>query len=417
MPNPQTKWTLLVYLAGDNNLDGAGVSDLNEMKQVGSNSNLNILAQFDRAGASYATTRYRLRHGTSMASDAVMSLGETNMGDPAVLYSFLKWGITNYPAEHYLMVLWNHGNGWDDTNIYRAARAIGLNVTRRDAVLQKAKGKARGQVPSNQMRAVSDRFGRSLFAPTVHAAMKARGIAYDDQAKDFLDNIEVKAVFKAIKTMLGRKVDVLGMDACLMNMVEVAYQVRDSVAFVAGSEETEPGAGWPYNTILATLSANPAMSPAQVSAMIVTKYLASYGASSGVTQSALNQARVVALRQTVETLAALLRPGLNVPATRLAILNARHRVQHYYKAEYVDLVDLCKQLKAGTVPAAMRTACDAVIAAALAFVVRSGYKGSGVARSKGVSIYFPTNGVSQLYATLDFARQSKWAQFITAFQS
>ena len=39
---PMTKkpWTVLVYLAGDNNLDAAGVVDVNEMKRAGSGPGL-----------------------------------------------------------------------------------------------------------------------------------------------------------------------------------------------------------------------------------------------------------------------------------------------------------------------------------------------------------------------------------------
>jgi hypothetical protein len=44
-------WTVMVYLAGDNNLDGAGVADLREMKKVGSSASVNVIAQFDRAGS------------------------------------------------------------------------------------------------------------------------------------------------------------------------------------------------------------------------------------------------------------------------------------------------------------------------------------------------------------------------------
>src|SRR4051812_46458137 len=120
----QKSWTVLVYLAGDNNLDDAGVADLKEMKKVGSTDKVNILAQFDRAAAGVNTCRFYLRRGTAVESDSVANLGETNMGDPAVLKSFLTWGIKNYPAERYLFVLWNHGNGWDDTDVYRVARNV-----------------------------------------------------------------------------------------------------------------------------------------------------------------------------------------------------------------------------------------------------------------------------------------------------
>ena len=43
------KWTFMVYMAGDNNLDPNGVKDLQEMKKVGSTDQLNLIAQFDRA--------------------------------------------------------------------------------------------------------------------------------------------------------------------------------------------------------------------------------------------------------------------------------------------------------------------------------------------------------------------------------
>ena len=50
--------------------------------------------------------------------------------------------------------------------------------------------------------------------------------------------------------ILGKKIDVLCFDACLMQMVEVAYAAKDHVNYMVGSEETEPGKGAPYNDIL-----------------------------------------------------------------------------------------------------------------------------------------------------------------------
>ena len=111
-------WTIMVYLAGDNNLDGAGATDLMEMKKVGSSAAINVVAQFDRSGNKGTTKRYMLRKSTTLQADVVGDLGETNTGDPAVLKDFLTWGIKTYPAQHYLAVLWNHGAGWDDSNLY-----------------------------------------------------------------------------------------------------------------------------------------------------------------------------------------------------------------------------------------------------------------------------------------------------------
>src|SRR5262245_61774804 len=135
-------WTVMVYLAGDNNLDGAGVVDLKEMKKVGSNDQLNILAQFDRAGTKAQTMRYCLRKKTPLAKDAVKRLGETNMGDPKVLQDFVSWSAKNYPAEHYMLVLWNHGAGWDDANLYEGDVFSGATppVTRKKQPLGSKRG-------------------------------------------------------------------------------------------------------------------------------------------------------------------------------------------------------------------------------------------------------------------------------------
>ena len=41
------------------------------------------------------------------------------------------------------------------------------------------------------------------------------------------DNQELKRVLPKAHRLLGRKVDVVGMDACLMTMLEAAYQLKD----------------------------------------------------------------------------------------------------------------------------------------------------------------------------------------------
>ena len=85
-----------------------------------------------------------------------------------------------------------------------------------------------------RVRTVADKpLRRALFKTTIATAIRAgsqqRAIAFDDTSKDFLDNIETKKVLAAVTKDLGRPIDILGMDACLMSMAEVAYQIRDSV--------------------------------------------------------------------------------------------------------------------------------------------------------------------------------------------
>ncbi len=397
------KWTIMTYMAGDNNLDQNGAEDIEEMKQIGSTAEIQVIVQFDRAGAGQQTKRYYLKKGTSLDDDAVQSVGETNTGSPDALIDFIRWGVTNYPAEHYLLVLWNHGQGWNDTDIYAGERGAGARLMRSGRVRNAF---FKTSVEQTAQLSASD-------------AAQARAILLDDDAKDFLDNLEMKRVLQETQKMIGRKLDILGMDACLMNMAEVGYQVKNSVLYTVGSEETEPVDGWPYDTILAALSKQPDMSPIEFSKLIVKYYINSYkGSGEAVTQSACDLSASLTVASAVKKLASALKTGLKNGTTRTMISDARNRVQEYDVPDNIDLVDLCKLLKASTVPATIKNACDQVMGAIQGnsgLVISSGYCDKSMKRSNGVAIYFPTRTVSPLYSRLDFPKKTGWGAFLKAY--
>lgn len=422
----RANWTVLVYLAGDNNLDAAGVVDLREMKSVGSSEAVNVVVQFDRAGHEGTTKRYRLRKGTQLAADVVQDLGETNSGDPAVLYDFLAWGIKTYPAQHYLVVLWNHGAGWDDSNLYGGdyfggqAPPIshkGVVVKRSGSVGRAHGASASRRIPLTQARSALQRARRSLFTSTLEKMVHTRAIAFDDQAKDFIDNLELKRVMLQFKRLLKRKIDILGFDACLMSMVEIGFEIRDAASYTVGSQEEEPNNGWPYDRILATIAKKPDTAPADLARAMVGSCLASYGADAGVTFSASDLSKVEDATSAVSALGAALSNALSDSGAAGALANVRARVQEYTAPydEYVDLVDLCDGLDTLVQRPDVAAATKAVRTAIAGFILDSGFKGSNVARSHGTSIYFPKRKVCTLYATLDFAKKGKWATFIDAY--
>ena len=414
------QWTVMVYLAGDNNLDSAGAVDLKEMKKVGSTDQINVIAQFDREGENMATNRYYIQKGGTLAKDKVGSLGETNTGDPGVLGDFIKWGIAHYPARHYLLVVWNHGNGWNDENVYRVARnTLKLNIRRRGDVVLPTRG-AKDSVSIRRIRAIGGRkFRRALFSTSITKAVTTRGIAYDDNAQDFLDNMEMKRVLSSMKKLLKGKVDILGMDACLMNMAEVGYQLCDSVSLMVGSEEVEPGDGWPYDRILAKLVKKPTMTPNELAVTIVNEYIASYPANAGVTQSACDLAKSEMLAGAVDQLAKALNSYLSDAAIRGTIVECRLQTQAYDTPDYVDLYDFCDLLDSKSGLAIIKAACNAVKKAIQAngFVIKSGYKGKKVEHSKGLSIYFPQGKISTLYGNLDFTKKIAWKTFLQGYIS
>src|SRR5215472_2006061 len=108
-------WTMMVYLAADNNLFTFGVDSLRQMK-VAANESVNILAEFD-TGPTRPAKRYFFDGKEPIGPiehDLKQTFGPTDAADPDNLASFIEWGARNYPADHYFVVIWGHGGGVDD---------------------------------------------------------------------------------------------------------------------------------------------------------------------------------------------------------------------------------------------------------------------------------------------------------------
>jgi hypothetical protein len=188
--SPKKKWTVLYYAAGDNDLKKNLFTDLNEIESVGSDENTNIVAQADLGMMD--CKRYCLEKDPDLSvinSAVLKDLGKTNMADPETLADFIEWGVKNYPAEHYFVIISDHGQAW-------------------------------------------------------------RGAVQDDSHLAWMTLPDIQAGFSAAQDRTGVKVDVIGFDACLMANTEVAYQLKDSAQFLVGSEMLESSEGWPFVKIL-----------------------------------------------------------------------------------------------------------------------------------------------------------------------
>jgi hypothetical protein len=180
------------------------------MERVGSRPGVvEVLAQVDRSpgqntskGNWHGTRRYYVTRGADprkINSRLLADLGPTNTGDPGVLESFIRFGALRYPACATALVLLNHGSGF-----YVPPE------------MQSREGQT---VPHGSASPAGSRRRRPIFHTTRErlreAAAGSRGIAYDDSAADCLDNQELKRVLATAHRALGRKVDLIGMDACL----------------------------------------------------------------------------------------------------------------------------------------------------------------------------------------------------------
>jgi hypothetical protein len=411
------KWLVLAYMAGDNDLEGPAIDDINEMEVVGSRpGEVEVVVQVDRAAGYNAsngdwqgTRRYYITRGADrrrIRSRLLADLGETNTGDPEVLEEFLDFGISSYPAQACALVLWNHGSGF-----YVPPE-----------MLAKPGAPSRRELASR----ATPRLHRTLFHTTRERLLQLdpqrRGIAYDDRSGDCLDNRELKRVLGAAHQLLGRKVDLVGMDACLMTMIEVAYQIRDHAQILVGSEELEPGDGWPYDTVLRDLVDRPAMTGRDLATTIVRRYGESYRRSGmEVTQSAIDLSKLDPLVDAVDRLAGALLGRLWNPGVEAAVYSAWRRTLRFFDNFYVDLYHFASNLAAATDTGEIKAACAGVQRViegkgAESPIIGASHGGARMAPAKGLSIYFPPfRDPSAFYRELDFARRTRWAELLEAY--
>jgi hypothetical protein len=208
------------------------------------------------------------------------------------------------------------------------------------------------------------------------------------------------------------QLDLLGFDACLMSMVEVFYQVKGQAHFAVGSQETEPGEGWPYGEILSGLVAKPTMAGDELAATIVDAYVDAFAEAEAVTLSALDLSQLTTLTAALDGLCSFVMEHLE--ACEYIIGRAARRAQKYSDADYKDLHDFCGQIIERSVDLpeladrarAVMELIDPTGPGRLVLHERHfGYLAGG---SHGLSIYFPDHGMSPFYRRLDFASETLW---------
>ena len=398
------KWTFMVYMAGNNSLSGAASADLAEMQKVGSSERLQVMAFVKQAEG----PPRHIRVGQGGRDEVEKLPANTDSGEPQTVVDFVRWAARKAPADRYALVLWNHGGGWspdDFDHLYQQVRGV------------------RSKPEANRIS--SRKLSRAVFKKSIRTVLalespQERAICSDDTSGHSLDTIEVEEVLAQVAKELGKPLDLLGMDACLMSTLEVAYQVRTHAKAVVGSEELEPGAGWCYDEILGDLAAAPDWDGRELAKAVVKRYVGSYQAIPSdwpVTQCAIDAAGVDGFTRTLDGLVTALRKRL--PGAWSEILRAQARATGF-EFEMVDLGSFCRSVGAATADAPLKAAAGAVAAALQPgkFVLAEGHLGQKVDGCGGVSIYFPSptaSKVSPYYKDLIFAKENKWDDFLAAY--
>src|SRR4051794_24157121 len=384
------KWTFMVYVAGYNNLSTFAGLDLAEMRKVGSGADLKLAVFVKRLEDKAAHRILVAKDGQGEEREDLG--GDVDSGSPQTLLDFIRWAHEQAPADRYALVIWNHGSGWDPLDFDELYTHVkGAGITPRELGVRAA-----------------SQLGRSLFTPTLETALTLptagqRAIASDDGTGHSLDTLELGEVLAAARKELGRPLDLLGMDACLMSCLEVSFQCTDAVRTVVSSEALEPGDGWPYDKILADVRSNPGMDGAALGRVVVRRYVESYKSREDqwpVTMCAVHNSGLEAFADALDAFTTELRraiKGDDVDATRLLRAHARSA---RFEGDLVDLRSLCEHVRAqpfaGTVKTAAKKVLDA-LAPGRDYVVANA--NHGLQHCGGVTAYMPapTDEISPYY--------------------
>jgi hypothetical protein len=333
-------WTILVYMAADNNLEPFALQDLAEMAAVGSTDAVHVVAQIDRSAGYSAqaignlpnftgTKRLLVRQGSL---DVLDTLGQVDSGSGATLADFITWGMTTFPADRTALVLWDHGGGWYGYGQDEAAGSIIRPEALRNAIAQGLGG------------ASSARLALVVF------------------------------------------------DACLMGTFEIANMLKPYAEYMLASEEVVPGHGLDYRA-LAGLAADPTLPPPTVARALVDGYVEQSAANrdlASITMSVTDLYALGELEAALQNLSTI--GGMPLPAAKATSAGRARAAARSFGNQgqtpgvMVDVVDFAARL------AAMDGAygpSSTAIAAGVQRAVLYETHGPSRAGSHGLSVYFP----------------------------
>lgn len=347
-------------MAADNDLSQWADSDLVEIEQIGSTEDFVIIVQVDKPGT--GGRRLFINPGSSSLLE---NLGTIDMCDWQTLADFLIWGITNYPAQQYLVILWDHGTGW------------------------------------SLMPQLS--FG-SDWSSGNHLS-----IANGDMTK----------ALSTTYNYTHEKIDILSFDACLMQQIEVVSAVKNYASICLASQTLCPIQGFKYDMILEPLQNNPGLSAEEYAREIIRANIAYYTNSQAVVYSAVD---VDAIEDLKHTTAALYNSLINT-APQPELINLRNSIQTIPitgstpqpEDNLIDFGDFITAFKQMLQDQSTEEWFDNYQHA----IIESDYWGKNFSRVTGLTIWFPDDYLEfkqsySLYKNLTW-NQSLWPNFLNWF--
>lgn len=412
--NPKRKWLILVYMAADNDLTYFAWSSLKFLAN-GANENVYIITQLNVAGNEKKTQRFLIEKNKYILLNKE-NQQKLDSGDPETLIDFCCYGLEKFPAENCFLILSDHGSGAVDRSHHgrlpNPSEFFILNASTAKWEL--------------------DRNIEYLKSFDLDEEKLPRGLCYDETFQTYFTNQKLEYALKTIckKTCefyhkQNFKFEIVGIDACLMQMIEVADIFKSYAKIVVASEEVELGPGWRYDKALEILSANPNINIKEFAKHIVKAYEKTYiDVTHDYTLSAIDLDLIDKLEKNINNFAEILIKMLTDQkdnSVRSVIRDCKTSIA-FEEPSYIDIASFYTNLAKEIDKIELKN-LNKILIKELKEIIQEGLKiinelvienvsGNNISYAKGLSIYFPEKRIHSSYHKINFAQINQWLNLL-----
>ena len=384
-------WKVLVYIAADNSLyDDAQVS-LKAITHASRSSEVETIVQFDGPSAQLST-RYRCRGGSR---EVIWEAPDNYTLDRGQRLTDFLMASVDHPQERkrIFLVLWGHGAGLD--HIYFFANPD---------------GSADGGMGADSGAGAGSGFGAAkggaIFAP--------REVFNGANPNRYVGDISLAKILGDFLRSMNRKIDLLGFDSCMMAMVEIWHELRESTELAVASDLEVPANSWPYATILGDLARYPGMDASTLATAIISRYLEDYdGQGQGVTVSlsACSLAACNAFADAMKKLVDEMKKVVPDGESRRKIFRARDASWTPEETTYIDMGHFAQELSEsfGATSGIYEGSMGVLrVLTGYPYLIynREGGTEESFYMGCGVALYFPTSVAPTIEDVQNFAAQN-----------
>jgi len=360
----KSKWAVYWYGCGSDleSEGGAATTDIEEMMSASLGSDVKVVLETGGAKSwNNDVVNAKKIQRWEVSKDGMSKVDElpqADMGDPETLSSFLSFCKKNYPAEHTMLMFWDHGGG------------------------------------------------------------SVSGVCFDENY-DY-DSLTLSELDSAIGSAWGtsQKFDIIGMDTCLMATLDNANIMKKYANYLVASEETEPGNGWQYTGWLTKLGENPSISAADLGKSICDTYKSGCddeGTGDDITLSVIDLSKVDPLVAAVNNMGAevLTSAAKNVKVIGQFGRSAKSAENYGGNNDedgYTNMVDLGDLMKNAdkVIPSTDTTVVNA-LKSAVVYKINGEYRSN----SSGLSTYYSYDGdTDNLNAYASIAASPNYTKFM-----